>query len=460
MPVERVVVGGSLAALVAADSVARAGRRVRLLLPERGVGGGFAALRVDGCVLELGVRLLELGYENDDAPVPPLTDYSPGVSGHRPYVRLISEYVRGLVGDRLVPAPRPTMVVGGRNVDDLLFTVDLSSLPEILDDDDRAAMAHEAAEAVRVAGPAGVLGDGPAKLEALSLQDASLTNHGRRFHERFVAALCDKVLPGGAGSVLASLRRKVWAPLFFPQTLSRALEGRDTGFHPTRPFHTVAPAGCGAVVDALLDRLEAEPRVTVERPGALTSLEDAGGVTRMVFADGSDVAARRPFIGVSAGELFGAAGIDYTPERVRTALAWFERPLEGAPPPGAVTHVLDPENPVLRVSACGAATPGRRLLCVELRHDTPTEEIACAARRGLESAGLEAADAPLREVLTAARPTFAAPSASTRDAFATAAWALRERRLDVELLAGGLSAAADSLNEQLVQGLRAGAIAT
>lgn len=405
MAAERVVVGGSIAALVAADALARAGRRVRLLLPERGVGAGFAPLRVDGCVLELGVRLLELGYEDDDAPVPPLADYAPGVSGHRPYVRLISEYVRGLVGDRLVAAPRPTMVLGGREVDDLLFTVDLSSLPEILDTDDRAAMAHEAADAVRAAGPAGVLAEGPARLETMSLGEASLTNHGRRFHERFVAALCDKVLPGGAGAVLASLRRKVWAPLFFPETLRRALEGRDTGFHPHRPFHTVAPEGCGAVVDALVDRLEADPRVTIERPGTLTSLQDAAGPTRLGFADGTAVTAQRPLVGVSAGELFGAAGLHYAPERVRTALAWFERPQEGAPRPGAVTHVLDPDNPVLRVSACGAANPGQRLLCVELRHDTPTEDLADAARRGLHAAGLVGADVPLREVRSAARPT-------------------------------------------------------
>jgi hypothetical protein len=459
MTAERVVVGGSIAALVAADALARAGRRVRLLLPERGVGGGFAPLRADGCVLELGVRLLELSYEDDDAPVPPLADYAPGVAGHRPYIRLISEYVRGLVGDRLVAAPRPTMVVDGREVDDLLFTVDLSSLSEILDAGDRQAMGREAADAVRRAGPAGVLDGDPAQLDAMSLRDASLTNHGHLFHERFVAALCDKVLPGGASAVLASLRRKVWAPLFFPETLRRALAGRDTGFHPRRPFHTVAPDGCGALVDALVDRLGADSRVAIERPGALTSLVGATRATHLGFADGTTMVARRPLVGVSAAELFGAAGLDYAPERVRTALVWFERVQDGAPPPGAVTHVLDPDNPVLRVSAGGAATRGHRLLCVELRHDTQAEELGDAARRGLEAAGLVGADVSLREVRSVARPTFAAPSAQTRDRFATAMATFQRRGFDVDLLAGGTSAAADSFNEQVVQGLRAGAMA-
>jgi hypothetical protein len=96
---------------------------------------------------------------------------------------------------------------------------------------------------------------------------------------------------------------------------------------------------------------------------------------------------------------------------------------------------------------------------VELRHDTQAEELGDAARRGLEAAGLVGADVSLREVRSVARPTFAAPSAQTRDQFATAMATFQRRGFDVDLLAGGTSAAADSFNEQVVQGLRAGAMA-
>ncbi len=70
------VVGGSIAALVAADAAARAGRSVDLLLPARGVGGGFRPLEVDGRRLDLGVRLLELDRE-DAGPPPDLAAYRP-----------------------------------------------------------------------------------------------------------------------------------------------------------------------------------------------------------------------------------------------------------------------------------------------------------------------------------------------------------------------------------------------
>jgi putative NAD(P)-binding protein len=454
MPAERIVVGGSVAALVAAEALAARGARVRLLLPEHGVGGGFAPLHRDGRALELGVRLLELSYEDDGAPMPPLRDYRPGVGGHRPYARLVAEWVRARVGDRLREIDRPTMVVGGRRVDDILFTVDLARLAGALEDGERARMADEVARALDAAGhPAGVLAPGAAtRLAGLSLHDASLTNHGAAFHERFIAPLCDKVLPAGAHGVLAPLRRVAWAPLFHPATLLEALRGERPRFRPRRTFHTVAADAGGGLVDEQLRRVESDARVRVERAGALTRLDADAGSVRMRFSGGDAVRARRPVLGVSAGELFSAAGVDYAPERVRTAIAWLE--LSKPAGLGHLVHVLDPDNPVLRVSVSGEGT----LLCVELRHDVPAERLAETARVGLAAAGLLAADVPTHTVATAARPTFAAPSPATRDALAGARASLRRRRLDVELVGGALGLGADALNEQIVQGIRVGAM--
>jgi hypothetical protein len=453
MPAERVVVGGSVAALVAAEALAARGARVRLLLPEHGVGGGFAALRRDGHTLELGVRLLELSYEDDGAPIPPLRDYRPGVGGHRPYARLVAEWVQARVGDRLREVDRPAMVIDGRRVDDILFTVDLERLASALDDRERARMADEVARALDAAGhPAGVLAPGgAARLAALSLHDASLANHGPAFHERFIAPLCDKVLPGGARRVLAPLRRVAWAPLFHPATLLEALRGERPRFRPRRTFHTIAPDGCSALVDEQLRRLETEPRMAVERAGTLTGIDAAGGGrVRLRLSGGSTVIVRRPVLGTGAGELFAAAGVEYAPERVRSAMAWLEV-AEGAGP-GRLVHVLDPANPVLRVSTGGGGT----VLCVELRHDVPTERLAETARTGLIAAGLLAADAPTRVVASAARPTFAAPSRATHDALVAARAGFDRRRLDVELVGGALGLGADSLNEQIIQGIRVG----
>ncbi|HET6691432.1 MAG TPA: hypothetical protein VFG74_11270, partial [Miltoncostaeaceae bacterium] len=104
------VVGGSIAALVAADARLRGGGAVDLLLPRRGVAGGFAPLEVKGRRLGLGVRLLEIDREDAAAP-PPLDDYVAGPSGHVPFVRTLAEWTRALAGDRLRRAGGLSMVV-------------------------------------------------------------------------------------------------------------------------------------------------------------------------------------------------------------------------------------------------------------------------------------------------------------------------------------------------------------
>src|SRR3954447_5656388 len=155
----RVVVGGTPAALVTADALGRAGVPVRLLLPEKGVGRGFAPIPASsGHKPPLGVRVLELAYE-DDGAVPPLADYEPGSNGHRPYAPLIRSWVEDLVGDRLrevAPPRRPPRAgpaarvsPGGELLDDYLFTVDLTGVPPALHADERRRVADEAAAAVR-----------------------------------------------------------------------------------------------------------------------------------------------------------------------------------------------------------------------------------------------------------------------------------------------------------------------
>ena len=452
---ERVVWGGSIAALVAADALAERGEDVRLLLPARGVGGGFAAIRRDGRVLELGVRALELGYEGVGEP-PPLTDYVPGIGAHRPYARLVDAWVQDLLGERIVPLPRPLMLLDGRLVDDLYFTTDALALREALGEEERAAIHLEARAARDAVGEAGVLApERVGELAAMTTSEASRANHGDRFHERFVAPFADKVVPGGADAVLATLRRKVWVPLFWPATLAQACNGGDVSFRPDRPLHTVAPDGCAGLVDALRTRLEGRG-VRIETPGALEgAFADPAGGVELTFEGGASVRARRPVLGGAAPELFAAAGGSYRPAQARSVICWIELAPEHVRQVPSVLSIVDPEIPALRVSAGGSGLPGRQLLTVELRHDLPQEEIGEAALRSLAATGLLTDDAEPEVVMAAAAPTFPLPTAENVAAFADARAAFDSRGLDAVLVGGAADFAADALGEQIIQGLKA-----
>lgn len=449
MPEPVVVVGGQIAGLVAADALARGGRDVELLVPERGVGGGFLGLPHEGRRLELGVRALELGYEDDGEPAP-LSEYVPGPGAHRAHVQRITELVEGLVGfGRLQDLPAPQLVLDGILRPDVFFTVDLADLPATLGPERLDAVAAEAAEALERGGDAGVL-DGD--LDGLTLEEASLANHGPTLHGTLIAPPAEKFLAGGAARVVAAWRRKVWMPLFWPRTVAQACNGGPE-FRPRRRFCTIVEGGPGEVVRALVERLRQSPHVTLTQAGTLRAVHPDG-----TLEVGDDVVVRpkRPILACAPKELFPAAGIPYEVERARSVIAWIEVAEEHLLADPTLVHVVDPGNPVARVSeGAPAGQPGHRLLTVELRHDLDKDAIDAAAARGLRDAGLVLEDAPVLPIFRGAMPTFDAPTAETQETFARAREAFAALELGATVVGGAAAPLADSLNEQIVAGLAA-----
>jgi hypothetical protein len=459
---ERVVVGGSVAALVTADALAALGEDVRLLLPERGVGGGFAAIERGGRVLELGVRLLELGYEDADPTVPPLHDYRPALGAHRRYAPLVERWVLDLLGDRVAEVERPRMFFDGRVVDDLYFTTDPLALREALSMPERAVIAAEAGAARAAAGSdAGLLDpSAAAALAGLSAGEASRRNHGPTFHKRFIAPIADKLVPGGAEDVLATYRRKIWVPLFWPGTLAQACGEGNVAFSPVRPFHTVTPTGCCGLVDAILVRLR-ERGVRVEVAGRLEQLA-AGrdGTVELRFSGAGSIRAEHPVLGSGPAELFTAAGAEYEPAQARSVICWVEalpQDLRWAP---SLLNIVDPEIPALRVSSGGRGAAGTHLLTVEMRHDLAQDAIAPAALESLKRTDLLTPGAEVHVVMSAAAPTFPLPTADSVAQFASAQRTLAALQLNAEIVGGAADFGADALGEQIVQGLRAAEVLT
>jgi hypothetical protein len=455
----QVVVGGTVAALTAADAIAAEGRPVRLYLPRRGVGGGFLPLERGGRRLDLGMRVLELHYEGTGSP-PPVEDYRADDEGHRPFVALVDAWVRGLVGgDAVVPVDTPASYLHGRLGPELLLSSDLSGAAGLAGEEDARRMAAEAADAARRSGDAGWLAaDQRGRLAQVSFDEASLHQHGRRFHDVFLDPFIRKVRPAGGSDVVAALRRKVWVPLFWPRTVAEALGGLPVGFVPERPLTVVRPGGMGAVVSALVDRLGTRgvEVIRYDRVGAVAS-HDAG--VQIAFDDGSAVVAQRPVLGLSAGDLFRAAGIGLSTDRVRTVMAWVGvREDDVLARPGFV-HVLDAAVPAYRVTPGERDAAGSWVFCVELAHDVRAEQAAATAAGVLRTLGLVREHAATEDLGVLAGPTFTAPTADNLRRHTVALGRWHELGLPALVVAGAQAPFADSFNEQVVQGLQVAASA-
>jgi hypothetical protein len=289
----------------------------------------------------------------------------------------------------------------------------------------------------------------------LSAGEASRRNHGPKFHDRFIAPIAEKIMPGGGEDVLATLRRKIWIPLFWPATLAQACNGGEVAFRPERPFHTVTPDGCGGIVDALRERIEAGG-ARIQTAGRLEHVSStADGGVELAFSARDAVRTRRPVLGSAPGELFAAAGSDYAPASARSVICWLEARPEDLTQVPSLLNIVDPDLSALRVSSSGRGAPGTQLLTVELRHDLPEQEIAAGAVTALKRTGLLAPDAEVHILMSAAASTFALPTRENAGRFARAQATLADLQLDAEIVGGALDFGADALGEQVIQGLRA-----
>lgn len=455
----QVVVGGSIAALVAADQLARSGRAVELHLPERGVGGGFAPLRVDGRRLELGARLIELSYDGEVAAPPPLDQYRPGPHGHRPYLALIDRFVRELAGDDLVALPPPEASVGGKRTGDYVLEGDLSGLAAVVDDTDLALMASQAAACVEREGPHGLFGpDRVDELWARTYDDVGRAHAGDAFHDRFLAPLVDKILSDGGDSVVAALHRKVWLPLFHPVTVWEACTGRLT-YRPERPMWSLRNGGMGEIVERLIGRVEASDLIHIERSGGLGALARGPGADEVVFGfgDQSSLLARRPIVGLGADGLFAAAGVSLYARRVDATMIWLDVPEAQVVRLPSVLFVAEPELAPFRITENVAdPRPGHRTLCCELDHrcDDPDQWLALAAG-ALVQLGVVTSEAAVEQVAAVSRPAYFSPSPVNLARFDAARRDYEARGLGAVVVGGALAFGADTFNEQVIQGLAA-----
>jgi hypothetical protein len=447
------VVGGSVAALVAADAASRRGREVLLLVPGGRMGGGFLPLQRDGRSLDLGPRIIELGYDGP-IPVPPaLGTYVPGPHGHRPFLGLVDDLIRGLVGDSLQPISRPEIIRHGTRALDWILGGDLIDLPRLLSDEERDQVAGETAEIVERLGPDGLLSDAEA-LQETTLEKASVGMHGPTFHRTLLGPLTDKALPGGGSRVIADLRRKVWMPLLWPRSIMEACLGTLT-YRPDRPMHTVEGGGMGAVVGRLRDRLNAAAGVELRTVGRLEGIDRERGRVRLRFDGEPPVTATDVVLAAGAEEAFRLAGWTGHLERVPGAFVWVDVSEDAITDRASVLFVIDREIPVFRVSEnTGDHQPRRRTLVCELPGSVAAADAPQTALDAIAKLGSIEPGAVPEVVNVLVGPSLVTPSFDNRARHADGLAVLRQADLPVDSV--GVDAfGADSFNEQVVQGLAA-----
>lgn len=194
---------------------------------------GFHVLP-DGRAVEVGCKLLELSYEpgdyrNDSGP---LAEFRPGSQhGHRPWIWLIADYVRNLID--IGPEISRSVQRDRQYYADPFLSGDPTSMVYLLSGREN----YDAVGQLERIAANGVRG-------CATFQEQVAENCGEVIYRAVIWPLLHKI--AGWTDIPAAQHRKVWLPLWRPESLLDALRG-EPSYQPVRPMHF----GCGALVEAL-----------------------------------------------------------------------------------------------------------------------------------------------------------------------------------------------------------------
>ncbi|MCX5765992.1 MAG: NAD(P)-binding protein [Gemmatimonadetes bacterium] len=267
-----IIAGGALASLVAADALASQGRPVTLLTSGSHVGGRHAGIRADGLAFDLGLTAFEFGHDDLCAAHDPRT-YDPDVRNDwGRFAGIVRQWVEDELQLPLVRMPAMELWYDGTVVPDFVCDTNihgLSMLPGALRERIFADVVSLPADRESLMHARNKHADG--LWDTLDLEVASLANHGRTLHDRFLAPFLRKMIgPNGAPRSLARYSRSIGMPLYWPETVRRGIAG-DRSAMPATPFHVVAGLSMGQMVAQLRERLERSPQVSW-RTGTITNV--------------------------------------------------------------------------------------------------------------------------------------------------------------------------------------------
>lgn len=257
------LVGNSFAVLVAANELARRGQAATLLTDGKPLGGHFAGTTAGGINFDVGMVMLEKHFPETDCR--DLSTYDPSVRNDwTRFGRLAGDWLDE--NCRLVRAASSECLIGGKVYPDYLISDRLDCLTHSHLEPPRALAADDPHHASRKSTSTAY--------DALTYEQASLANHGAQFHARFIEPFVKKLTGRSSSDLLARFHRAAWAPLYYPETMAKALAGQPAGLK-EYPFWTTESGFIGEVIADLCHSIKASGKIAlVEAP--LTALNYDG----------------------------------------------------------------------------------------------------------------------------------------------------------------------------------------
>ena len=338
-----VVVGNSLAVLVAATERAHKGLPTVVVAPGKGLGGYFSGVEVHGKLRDAGMVLYEFSSFREPAREPGLDTYNPMKRNDiGRFCAVVRAYVQRNQRTRSIGVPQ--MWTQGRMLDDMMLGNGISSVRKLANASTIRSELAEVVQRVRadtsIYHPANksawpVAGEEPADWHLgpgrnglrFDCDSVSRVVHGEMLHETLFEGFSRQVMNRDAAHLSALYHRLPWLPLYWPETLLAELDGKAMAMQPTR---ISSPDGepVAAFCRRLANEVRQSPLVSLVEDSVTSLVQHANGFRIRLRQHGEMNAARvawalTPGQGVSAagGEASSCKG-----SRLPLALGFFDFP--------------------------------------------------------------------------------------------------------------------------------------
>lgn len=481
------LVGNSLAVLVAATERARLGLQTTLVNPGRGLGGYFAGVQVMGRRRDAGMVLFEASAFSEASAKPSLDGYNPMKRNDvGRFMGVIRDYVRSQQQTRLIDAPQ--MWLEGNWMPDMMLGNGIDAMPRLSQRDRIREELTAISARIRVDSslchPANksawpVDGAAPADWRLMTAgrslpfdcDSISRLVHGNTLHEAMFLPYAKQVMHRDATHLSALYHRLPWLPLYWPESLLAVLNGQPSRLAPTQLAH---PEGSTVadVCQRLIAKVRQDPAITLIEDQPIGMKRAADGF-KLKLARQGELKAPRLAWAMTPGQGLQLAGLPSAPandERLPLVLSFFRIPEDQLGRAFSFVHTIDDAVGIYRVTnstACGAPSePGMVNLVVEAnprrmasvhRLDKQTTDAALiqGMLADLQRTGLIRSldETPMAEV----RRFDGALPLPTHDAvrhFLADQRALVEAFPGIELMSASAAPFAMGLSDQMVQGLQ------
>jgi len=451
---EWLIYGSGLSALVLAERLANAGKKVILVNPGQVWGGIFGGLYIGDDVFDAGMTNFEFDLFGE--PDEDLQGYHPDRKRDvGRYVHFVQQYLSRFV--RSAPLPTPSMRFGEHVVNDLIISNSFDVL-RVLEPQVRGAV-HTELQSI-VAAPNHLhprtKNDPLAPMTRTPFDQVSLANHGPTLHHLFIEPMVRKVLGISTAQMESVFHRNAWAPLFYPESLLSQFGSSPQVLKPT-VFRYPADLHFGAFIGRIADKVQAMPSVRVIY-GARESKIDVVASTLQV--GGEVLSFRRLAWGGHLTQLLGLQAQTQKPvQRASLDLFFLKVRQEGVGQRFAV--LIDPQ----------ADSPFYRVTNQSLCAGTPTSEhkiiLECNASRWIDESTNRSAllDAALQRygidpaaMASCQRRSFkgalAIPSHAQMHEFNECRAHIKQAFPRVELIGASSGYVSVTLNDHIIQALK------